>query len=86
MGMEVYPHAFLTSSLDGGKWSASRSGRFTLEVIAPRYSLDRRLGGPQNRSGCGGERKSHHCSSRESNPGRPARSPAHTTDGRTDTC
>jgi hypothetical protein len=28
-GVEVEPHAFLTSSLDGGEWSASRSDRFT---------------------------------------------------------
>jgi len=27
-GMEVYPHAFLTSVLDGGEWSASHPGRF----------------------------------------------------------
>jgi hypothetical protein len=28
-GVEVYLHGFLTSTLDGGKWSASRLGRFT---------------------------------------------------------
>jgi hypothetical protein len=28
-GVEVYVYAFLTSALDGGEWSASRSGRFT---------------------------------------------------------
>ena len=28
-GVEVQLHAFLTSASDGGKWSASRSGRFT---------------------------------------------------------
>jgi len=28
-GKEVYLHAFLTPSLDGGGWSASRSARFT---------------------------------------------------------
>jgi hypothetical protein len=28
-GVEVYLHAFFTSALDGGDWSASRSGRFT---------------------------------------------------------
>jgi hypothetical protein len=33
----------LTSVLDEGEWSASRPGRFT-----PRYTLDRRLDGPQN--------------------------------------
>jgi hypothetical protein len=35
-------------ALYGGEWSASRPGRFT-----PRYPLDRRLGGPQDRSGLG---------------------------------
>jgi hypothetical protein len=33
-----------------GEWSAPRSSRFI-----PRYPLDRRLGGPQSRSGRGGE-------------------------------
>jgi len=28
-GVEVQLHAFLTSELDGGEWSASRSERFT---------------------------------------------------------
>ena len=28
-GMEVDIHSFLTSALDGGVWSTSRSGRFT---------------------------------------------------------
>jgi hypothetical protein len=46
----------LTSALDVGEWSASRPGRFT-----PRkslwYPLDRRLGGPQGRSGRGSEEK-----------------------------
>jgi hypothetical protein len=46
----------LTSALDEGEWSASRPGRFT-----PREStwhpLDRRLGGPQSRSGRGGEKE-----------------------------
>jgi hypothetical protein len=27
--VKVYLHAFLTSALDGGEWSASRSGPFT---------------------------------------------------------
>jgi hypothetical protein len=41
----------------------------------PRYPLDRRLGGPQSRSGRGDEeRKSHNYPRRESNPDRPARS------------
>jgi hypothetical protein len=43
---------FLTSALVGGRWSASRPGRFT-----PGYPFDRRLGGPQSRSGRRGKEK-----------------------------
>jgi hypothetical protein len=56
-GVEVQLHAFLTSALDGGEWSASRPGRFTPQGMNPWYLLDRMLGGPQSRSGCGGEEK-----------------------------
>jgi len=28
-GMGVHRHSFFTSAVDGGEWSASRSGRFT---------------------------------------------------------
>jgi hypothetical protein len=45
-GVDVLIHVFLTSVLAGGEWSASRPYRFT-----PEYPLDRRLGGPQSRSG-----------------------------------
>jgi hypothetical protein len=41
---------------------------------SPRYSLDKRLGGPQNRSGQCGKRNIWLC--RESNSGCPARSPS----------
>jgi hypothetical protein len=41
--------------------------------IKLRYSLHRRLGGPQSRNGRSGEEKNFH-SCRESNPGRPERS------------
>jgi hypothetical protein len=34
-GVEVYLHAFLTSALDGGEWSALRPGRFTHRKRAP---------------------------------------------------
>jgi hypothetical protein len=34
-GVEVYLHAFLTSELDGGKWSASRPGHFTFRERDP---------------------------------------------------
>jgi hypothetical protein len=33
--VEVYFHAFLLSALDGGEWSASRPGRFTLRERTP---------------------------------------------------
>jgi len=46
---------------------------FTLRGKEPPYPLDRRIRGPQSRSGhCGGEeRKSHDCTCRKFNPGRP---------------
>jgi hypothetical protein len=44
-------YSFLTSTLDGGEWSASRPGRALPRGKDPRYPLDRRLGGPQSRSG-----------------------------------
>jgi hypothetical protein len=41
---------------------------------SPQYTLDRRLGGPKNRSGRGGEEKQfRHCPLQELNPGRPPR-------------
>jgi len=43
--VEVYLHAFLTSALNTGEWSASCPGRFT--PGAP-YLLERRPGGPQS--------------------------------------
>jgi len=52
-GVETWLHAFLTSAMDGGEWLASRHGHF-IPGKSPRYILDRRLGGPQNRSGRGG--------------------------------
>jgi hypothetical protein len=50
-GLDVEIHIFLTSALFGGEWSASTAGK------SPRYAFDRRLGGPQNRSGRYGEVK-----------------------------
>jgi hypothetical protein len=44
----------LISALDGCEWSASRPCRFT---PISWYALDRKLGGPQSRSGRGGEEK-----------------------------
>jgi len=43
-GVELQIHAFITSALDGGEWSASRPGRFTPGNKA-RYTLDRWLAG-----------------------------------------
>jgi hypothetical protein len=51
----------LTSALDGGERSASRPGRFTPRERPPpppaSYLSDRRMGGPQSRSGHGVEEK-----------------------------
>jgi hypothetical protein len=44
-------YTFLTSALDGGEWWASRPGRALPRGKDPRNPLDRRLGGPQSRSG-----------------------------------
>jgi hypothetical protein len=49
-GVEIYLHYLLISALDGGKKAASRPARFTLRK-EPWYTLDRRLGRPQSRSG-----------------------------------
>jgi hypothetical protein len=55
--VDVYIHVFLTSALVGSQWSASIPGRFTSSK-EPRNPLDRRLHGPQNKSGrCGEEQK-----------------------------
>ena len=40
----------MTAALEGGEWSAARSGR-TLPPGKTRYPFYRRLGGPQGRSG-----------------------------------
>jgi hypothetical protein len=56
-GVDYSSTHFLPSALDGGEWSASRTGRFTPQGKSPWYPLDRSLGGPQSRSGRGGEQK-----------------------------
>jgi hypothetical protein len=44
-------------TLDESEWSASRPSRYILLEKSPRCPLDRRLGGPQSRSGpCGVEK------------------------------
>jgi len=47
----------LISALDGGEWSASCPGCYTPRERACHYPLDRKLGGPQRKSGHGGEKK-----------------------------
>jgi hypothetical protein len=48
----------LTAALAGNELSASRPGCFASSPgKSPWYPLDRRLGGPQSRSGRGGEEK-----------------------------
>jgi hypothetical protein len=48
---------FSTQHLDGGEWSTSHLDRCIPREIAPKYPLDRRLGGPQSWSGRYGEEK-----------------------------
>jgi hypothetical protein len=40
-------YSFMSSALDGGELSASRSGGVLPRGKDPRYPLDRRLGGPK---------------------------------------
>ena len=40
----------MTAAVEGGEWSAARPGR-TLPPGKTRYPFDRRMGGPQGRSG-----------------------------------
>jgi len=57
MGQRRYTcHSFLTSALDDGKWSASRSGYFTLRT-APTVSTDYKAGRIQSPPGCFGIQK-----------------------------
>jgi hypothetical protein len=50
--VDMYLQQCNASTLDGDAWSASHPGE-----RSRRYSLDRRLGGPQSRSGHGDEEK-----------------------------
>ena len=59
----------MTAALEGGEWSAARPGH-TLPPGNSRYSLYRRLGGPQGPSGQAENSRPH----RDSIPDRPARS------------
>jgi hypothetical protein len=49
-GVDVEIHIFLISALAVGEWSASRPADLP-QGKRPLYPLDRRLGGPQSRSG-----------------------------------
>jgi hypothetical protein len=51
----IAPSCF-ASALDGGEWAPSPPGLFTSAEM-PRYPLERRVSGPQRRSGCSGEEK-----------------------------
>jgi len=48
LSVEVQIHAFLISTLHRGERSASRHGRFTLELRVPDTHWIRRLGGLQS--------------------------------------
>jgi hypothetical protein len=50
-GRRYSSYSYLTSTLDGREWSASRSGRDLPRGKDPRYTLDRRLGGRHRWSG-----------------------------------
>jgi hypothetical protein len=56
-GVEVSLHAFLTSALDGGEWSASRPGRFTPRDRAPGIHWIGGWVGPRAVLDTGGEEK-----------------------------
>jgi hypothetical protein len=49
-GVEVSLYPFLTSALDGGEWSTSRTVRVT-PGKEPGYPLNSKVAGPQNGSG-----------------------------------
>ena len=66
-GAEVQSHSFLTSALDGREWLTSSPGHFSSRK-SRRYPLNRRLGGPHNRSGRCRKRKIS-SSYRNLNPG-----------------
>jgi hypothetical protein len=46
--VNVWIQVFVTSALDRGEWSVTRSDLFNPEKIARRYVLDKRLDGPQS--------------------------------------
>jgi hypothetical protein len=58
--VDVQIHVFLTLTLVGGEWSASRPCHLTPGERALGNKLDRRLGGPQSWPGWYGEAKIFH--------------------------
>jgi hypothetical protein len=56
LGSGVIVPPFYTSAVHGGQWSASCTCRFSVGK-EPRYTLERRLGGPHSRSECCGVKK-----------------------------
>jgi hypothetical protein len=74
VGVEIQPHAFLTSAPDGGEWSDSRAGRLTDGKRAPGIHWIGGYLGPSAGLDAVVKRKTM-CPLRESDPGRPARSP-----------
>jgi hypothetical protein len=68
-GVKLQLHAFLTSALDGGEWSAARPGRFTPGVRAPGTYWIGRWVGPSAGLDAVARRKNPY---RESNSGRPS--------------
>jgi len=73
-GVEIQLHAFLTSALDGVSCQLHAPAPL-LTGKSPRCPLDRRLSGPQSRSGqdCEDKKKTLHCPCWELISGRPAR-------------
>jgi hypothetical protein len=54
--VRIFP-PYLTSELNRGEWSISRSGRVTIQGNRSRYPLYRRLGGPRSQFELYGEMK-----------------------------
>jgi hypothetical protein len=67
-------HAFSISALDGGEWSASRPSHFTPGKEPPVPNGSEAGWAPEPVWTRWRRKKSHHCTFRELNPGRPARS------------
>jgi hypothetical protein len=51
-GVDLYRQVVLISTLIGGECSASSTGRLTPTESSPTTQLNRKIDGPQGRSGC----------------------------------